>query len=428
VLKGSRRGEQRSRTPSPSASVALAVSAASLSVLPVFMTGALSVQLGRALHLSSTGLGVMVAVFFGSSELSTLSLGTVAERIGGIRMMLAMAVVSTAALALIGAEARSVTTLAAFLALAGLANGGMQPAANLFLTERVGNRRQGLAFGIKQAGIPIATLLSGVAVPALALTVGWEAGYGAGAALGLVLLVALVRDRRRVPPGARLASSPIGERSGGPSATLEPPDPPARQRLEGRPLVVLACAMALAVSASNALGSFVVPSAVAAGVSPGLAGVVSALGSFAGLSTRVALGWRADRDRDHPQPYRPPLRLVATMLAVGVLGYLALASGNIAALVPGVIVAYAAGWGWNGLFNLAVVRSHPHSPARATGLTQMGTYVGGATGPLLFGVLVDHGGYALAWGIAAVLALAGSMAMLTGRHLLTRRLHPEALA
>jgi hypothetical protein len=83
VLKGSRRGEQRSRTPSPSASVALAVSAASLSVLPVFMTGALSVQLGRALHLSSTGLGVMVAVFFGSSELSTLSLGTVAERIGG---------------------------------------------------------------------------------------------------------------------------------------------------------------------------------------------------------------------------------------------------------------------------------------------------------------------------------------------------------
>lgn len=416
------------RRPSPSASVALAVSGASLSVLPVFMTGALSVQLGQALHLSSTGLGVMVAVFFGSSEVSTLALGTVAERVGGIRMMLAMAVLSTAALALIGAEARSVGALAGFLALAGLANGGMQPAANLFLTERVGNRRQGLAFGIKQAGIPVATLLSGVAVPALALTVGWEAGYGAGAALGIVLLVALVRDRLRVTPGQRFAPPraplPTGSE---PSATVGQP-PTSRQRLEGRPLVVLACAMALAVSASNALGSFVVPSAVSAGVSPGLAGVVSALGSLAGLSTRVALGWRADRDRDHPQSYRPPLRLVATMLIVGVLGYLALASGDVAVLVPGVLVAYAAGWGWNGLFNLAVVRSHPHSPARATGLTQMGTYVGGAAGPLLFGVLVDHGGYTLAWGVAAALALAGSMAMLTGRHLLTRRLHPEALA
>ena len=421
-------GSRRLHTPSPSTSVALAVSGASLSVLPVFMTGALSVQLGHALRLSSTGLGVMVAVFFGSSELSTLTLGTVAERVGGIRMMLAMAVVSILALALIGAEARSVATLAAFLALAGLANGGMQPAANLFLTERVGNRRQGLAFGIKQAGIPIATLLSGVAVPALALTVGWEAGYGAGAALGLVLLVALVRDRRRVPPGARLAPKPTETTSASaPSGGEALPEPPPRQRLEGGPLVVLACAMALAVSASNALGSFVVPSAVASGVSPGLAGAVSALGSFAGLSTRVALGWRADRDRNHPQSYRPPLRLVATMLAVGVLGYLALASGNVVALVPGVLVAYAAGWGWNGLFNLAVVRSHPHTPARATGLTQMGTYVGGACGPLLFGVLVDHGGYALAWGIAAVLALAGSLAMLTGRHLLTRRLHPEAL-
>lgn len=432
--RGAPQAGQRSHR--PATSVALAVSAASLAVLPVFLTGALSVQLRSALHLGPSGLGALVAVFFGSGLLSTLVLGAVAERVGGLRMILAMAVVSTASLAAIAAVARSVLVLAVLLGVAGLANGGMQPAANLFVTERIGGARQGLAFGVKQAGIPVATLLSGLAVPALALSVGWQAGYGAAAALGVALLVVLALERRAAPggvdrPRAGPESAPGPPQADGRVGAADPPVAsrrqwPGRAGLEAAPLAVLAAAMTLSVSASNALGSFVVPSAVAAGLAPALAGAVSALGSFAGLATRVATGWRADRG--DTSSYRDPLGRVAAMLGVGVLGYLALATRWATVLVPGVVVAYAAGWGWNGLFNLAVVRSHPHSPARATGLTQMGTYVGGACGPLLFGVLVDRGGYALAWGAAAVLALGGAAAMLVGRHLLTRRLHPEELA
>lgn len=421
------------RSHRPATSVGLAVSAASLAVLPVFLTGALSVELRAALGLGPRGLGVLVAVFFGAGLLSTVVLGSAAERVGGLRMLLGMTAVSTLALAAIAVLARSVLVLALLLGVAGLANGGMQPAANLFVTERIGTARRGLAFGVKQAGIPVATLLSGVAVPVLALSVGWQAGYGAAAALGTVLFVVLALEHR----GG--AASAVTRGASGPTGATRPEAIPGAARgqleahregsgargLETAPLAVLAAAMTLSVSASNALGSFVVPSAVAAGLAPGLAGAVSALGSSAGLATRIAVGWRADRD--DPRSYRDPLSRVAAMLGVGVLGYLALAARDVAVLVPGVVVAYAAGWGWNGLFNLAVVRSHPHAPARATGLTQMGTYVGGACGPLLFGVIVDRGGYALAWGAAAALALAGAATMLAGRHLLTRRLHPELL-
>jgi hypothetical protein len=62
-----------------------------------------------------------------------------------------------------------------------------------------------------------------------------------------------------------------------------------------RPLVFLAVAMACAVAASNAMGSFVVPGAVHDGVTPGLAGLLSAASSVVGLSARIGFGWRVGR-------------------------------------------------------------------------------------------------------------------------------------
>ena len=64
-----------------------------------------------------------------------------------------------------------------FLTAAGLANAVTQTAINLFMSEQVARDRQGLAFGIKQSGIPAAILVSGLALPALALPLGWRATF-----------------------------------------------------------------------------------------------------------------------------------------------------------------------------------------------------------------------------------------------------------
>ena len=77
-----------------------------------------------------------------------------------------------------------------------------QLASNLTLARSVPASRLGLSFGIKQAAIPIATLLAGAAVPTVALTIGWRWAYLIGAA---VALLAAARDpARRRRPGPQL--------------------------------------------------------------------------------------------------------------------------------------------------------------------------------------------------------------------------------
>lgn len=419
--------------------VSIAIAAAAAAVLPVFLTGALSVQLRAALHLSAADIGLEVAAFFGTSAICSAGFGAVAERIGAVTVMRAAALAALTGMMAIALLARSLLSLAAGLVIGGVANGAMQPAVNLFLSRSVHTGRQGLAFGVKQAGIPTATLLSGLAVPALALTVGWRVGFlvGAGVAAGVAATLGVV-GRRPAGPQAGVAG---GQRAEAPASTERweprpgtreagPMSPAARQA--GRPasaaavdlvpLVVMAGGMAAAVAASNSLGAFVVPSAVAHGVGAGLAGLLSALGSVAGLSARVGFGWQADRmSRRGVAAAQRDLAVTSTLLGAGIVGYLALASGIRLLLVPGVLVAFGAGWGFNGLFNLAVVRAYPHAPARATGITQVGTYLGGMSGPLVFGLLVDRAGYSAAWVMCAVLAAVGATTLVAAAGLLGRR-------
>ena len=75
-------------------------------------------------------------------------------------------------------------------ALSAAANALGQLASNAALARHVPAHRQGLSFGVKQAAIPVSTLLAGAAVPTIALTAGWRwafvaaAGGGAGRAAG----------------------------------------------------------------------------------------------------------------------------------------------------------------------------------------------------------------------------------------------------
>ena len=78
-------------------------------------------------------------------------------------------------------------------------------------------------------------------------------------------------------------------------------------------------------------------------------------------------------------------------------------------------LAFAAGWAWPGLFNLAIVRANPAAPGFATSVTQTGTYVGAGLGPLAFGLIVGHGGYSWAWLATSVAALLAATAVITGR-------------
>jgi hypothetical protein len=82
-----------------------------------------------------------------------------------------------------------------------------------------------------------------------------------------------------------------------------------------------------------------------------------------------------------------------------------MASDAVAPFVLGALVAFTLGWGWPGLFNLAVVDSHRETPGSASGVSQTGIYAGAAGGPAAFGALAAGAGYGTAWAAVAVTTL-----------------------
>jgi MFS family permease len=350
------------------------------------------VQMSAELDFSPAGLGLAVAVYFGVSALTSVPAGAVVERYGAPFAARAGIVVAATCMLAIGLGARSYPVLVMLLAVAATANGLGQLAANASLAK-VGARRQGLSFGIKQAAIPVATLLAGLSVPAVALTLGWRWAFvfTAVAATGALLLV---------PPDGR----------GGPTRRRERrrPAPTAIGALS-----VIGVGVALGAGSAGSMGTFLVDSTATRGLAPGLAGLTLTLGSVACIVGRVGAGWLADRRRAHGD-----VLAVVVLMLVGAVGLALLSAPGTVALVTGVLLGFGFGWAFPGLVNFAVVQLHPNAPAAATAITQTGVYAGGCFGPLIFGAVAAGPGYPTAWLGAAVAMLLAAGLVLVARSML----------
>lgn len=368
---------------------ASAVTVSTSTVLPLFLTAGLAVQVSADLAFPASALGAAPAAFFGASALVSPFAGATVERFGPLRAM-RVAVFSVAGVLITTAVlVNSLAALLCFLALAGAANALGQPAVNLYLAQRVPANRQGTAYGTKHSAIPAAALLAGLAVPVLGLTIGWRWAFGAFG--GIAAAVAVFPRSGEVPAGA----VQVGQRMSG--------------RLPRRPLLVMTVGAGLAAACGSALGIFLVAGAVETGWGEAQAGLLFAAASAVGIAARMTSGAAADhRGRNH-------FPVIAAMLVVGSVGVAALALGGPALFVVGALLAFGAGWGWPGLFILAVVQLNPSAPAAATGITQAGTSAGAVTGPLVFGLLVETTSYAVAWWATGATMLVAAVVLVSVR-------------
>lgn len=381
------------------ARVIWAVSSATvLSTLPVFLVAAQSIHIRRDLYFDEAALGLAIAGFFLSGALASLPAGQLVERVGASGAIRAAAGGTLAALMIL-AQAKSWSAIAAGLCLAGVCHGLTQPATSLALAARVPLRRQGIAFGIKHAAVPVATLLAGLALPLVALTLGWRWSFPMAATLTLVVIGLM-------PPGVR--GSALPER------------PPSTLTLAIKPLLLLAAGAGAASAAANATSAFLVEAAVSAGTSEALAGLLLSIGGLASVIVRLVMGRRADR--------RGSGHILAStvMVGIGAIGSLTMAVAhltppNFAIVLVGAVLGLGFGWGWPGLFTFAVVRWNEDAPAAATGVTQTGLFVGAVIGPLLFGLASSRAGFAVAWSGAVVAAVVAVVIMVTARRVLLRR-------
>lgn len=354
-------------------------------ILPGFLNAGLAVQIRADLGFSLTVLGLLIGTFFAVAGVVSPAAGRWSERVGWATSLRFAVVLTTTSLLGIAAAGRSLTTYAMFLLIGGVGSALGQVSSNLAVARCVTGDRQGFIFGLRHASVPAAAALAGAAVPGIALTVGWRWAFVGGALLAAASGITIPGDGHRytVNPPRR---SPT---SGGKTATPR------------RLLVVLSLAVGVGIAGIDGFTAFVVSYSVDIGFAETSAGLLLTAGSIAGMASRLVSGWWIDHVRERV------LATIAVMMTIGAAGVVLLNLGDIPGLVIGGLIVFAAGWGWSGLFTFAVVKDNPDAPAAASGVTQVGKYLGAAVGPPLFGFIADNASFHIAyWFTTSALVLA----------------------
>ena len=385
--------------PRPSTTIAVLGVSAVASVLPAFLVGALSVQVRDELDVSTSLYGWAMSSYFLGAALTSSGIGRLAQRVGPRRQMTVALLVTAAVQIAIAAFADSFAVFLVCLAACGIANAATQTAVNLAITE-ARLPRLGLAVALKQSGMPAGSMLAGLSVPLLALTVGWRWSYVAAAAIGL-LAAALVTFV--IAPSAVSAADFVTAGD----ADTEPDRP---QSSTGA-LVHAAIAGGFLSFGAGTLTLWVVESGVDAGLGNGLAGLMLSLGAGLGIAIRLWWGFRLDGLT------RLPFFVGGTMVFVGAAGAALLAVRASPIHVIATIVAFSGGWIWPVFTNFGIMRANRGRAAAATGITQTGVYVGILAAPLVTGVLIDRAGYGVMWlAVAASMAIGATVAVRIAHH------------
>ena len=248
------------------------------------------------------------------------------------------------------------------------------------MATEVDAENQGIGFGIKQAAVPTAALLAGLAVPLIGVEVSWRWVFAA-AALVAVLAYAVTPAYEPRRNNTSRVSAP----------------------LRGA-LLWLALVGVLAGGGGNAVANFLVDAAVDVGFGEVGAAQLLTVAALAAVAVRVLAGWLVDRS-----PGDGDLTLVS-MLGIGIAGCILLAAGDGMLLFSvGAVLAFCGAWGWPGVMYYHVVRTVQYPAAAATGAVLAGTYIGSVLLPPVVGLVAETATYTAAFTLAAV-ALGGGAA------------------
>jgi MFS family permease len=379
-----------------------------LTTLCALALAAVAPSAAAELGTSAALIGYQVAIVYCGALVAAMFGGGLAQRLGATRASQCglWLVAAGCLLSMLG----TLVALALGAAVIGLGYGATNPAASQLLSRAASGRHMNLVFSIKQTGVPIGGVLSGVLMPAVTLAYGWHAGLAVCALLALAVSFAIAPVRRRWDADrqrdARLFAAPLaGLRVVWNRAVL-------------RWIALASFAFsAVQLSLTGFLVTYLVGEAKLGLVA---AGTILSLTHAAGAAGRLVWGWLADRLRSGS----------AALIAAGALAILgALATAAIAPGWPVWAIAAAAvlfgcsAIGWNGVFIAVIARqSEPHEVAVATGGTLVITYAGVIVGPTLFAALHQHGdlSYGASYALLSLVTAAGIACVAQARRLARR--------
>ena len=382
---------------SDAAAVAAASALLAAGAAPQIISGPLAPYLRLDLGISSSELGLGLSLSAVPAVVLAVWLGRVTDRVGGINVG-RLTCIGGCFFVVALSQAPSTAWFVALLAAAGILRVLSEPSSSRILVDFLARTPRVLAFGIREAAMPLLVLVSTAVLPVFGDRLGWRTVFAACsvfALTGLALLMGPARPRKQ--------SVPVGVRSGPAAPATAGPPRNARDDVASLGLGFYGGAALLFINlvVFNAFASL---SFVDAGASADTAAALVAASAGGSVLMRIGCAHAVTR-RDLDAP-----RTIAAMAAVAVAGYAAMATGSTALMFAGIPVGYVAGWGWTPLLFAHITVGRERSTGMITGVVSTMFAVAALVSPVAAGWAAEKLGWLAVWApVALFSALAAAL-------------------
>ena len=365
--------------------------AMAVSTMTSHALGILANFLIEEFSITRAELGAVIAVSSALGAVVAIPSGRVVDLIGAKRSLLVVFALSALPFFLYAVAGNMVVMYLAS-AIAAVPLSSANSATNKTIALHVARRRRGIVTGVKQSGVSLALFLSGVALPPVALRLGWRAAL---AIAGALTLLALVSTGYIVPSQSE---DHRARTYGSGGLRLDPG------------LVALTLFAFLLGFANSSVAFLPLYAQEVLDLSPVLGGVAAGLAGFAAVVGRVVWARLADQSGE----FEKNLQRQAT---AGVLAFALILSApygtGVWQLAAGALLMGFTTSSWNSVGMLAVISRAGSSQAGSqSGVLMFGFMAGLGIGPPIQGWSVDlTGNYLVLWGMSMILVLIGSLIM-----------------
>lgn len=378
--------------------VAISFLSSAVAVTAPMITAAAGVPVERIGYFSA--LSTVASMWY------LMACGPLLGLFGPLRLLQAGLTLAAVALVFVTVGDWTVIMIVAFAF--GLGYGPVPPASSDILARHTPAGRRGLAFSVKQSGVPIGQAIGGLAIPGLALALDWRWALAVSATIAIAIVLATQPLRGGLDAGrsgSALRFEPY-RRIFSPANFVQP-----YRTLRSVPnMAFLTYAGFGFACAQGSLFSFYVPYFTAdLGFAVTAAGTAYAVLQIGGAVGRISAGWLADRTS-----------AITTLRILGATSCLALCvTAALSSAMPwwAILVAATAtgvsAVSWNGVYLAEVARIAPAGRVgETTSASSFFTFIGYAAGPAVFSLLVETTGrYDIVFLIFAALPATGLLSL-----------------
>lgn len=362
--------------------------------MAIVIPASIAPALAEALDLPVSLIGFQVSLAYVGATTMSLFAGLVTRRLGAVRTNQTAAMLILASLLIIATG--NLFALACGSLGIGIAYGMTNPAASHLMMKIASDTNRNLIFSIKQTGQPLGGVVAGLMAPPIAVAFGWQYSLIAGAALALLVILAIQPLRGPLDadrdPTTRFRGNAFKD-----IALL----------LRARHLRLLALSGLTFSGVQLALMTYVVAMLVEElRIDIIIAGMALACLQVAGVMGRLGWGALADRTQLGIKV------LIGSQCITIACALITMTLGEATPLALVFVILFCFGAtavGWNGVFMAEVARMAPEGRvSSATGGVLVPTFLGVILGPPAFSTLyAATGSYTSSFGLLSVITLLG---------------------